>query len=57
MDPHEEAGLFFNLEDCKCLFRRLKKNEFNLSDEEHYILTRLEKMLYDKLSIREIEDL
>ena len=57
MDPHEEAGLFFGLEDCKCLFRRLKKDEFKLSDEEQSILQRLEKMLYARLSIREIEDL
>ena len=57
MDLHEETGLFLSLEDCKCLFRRLKKEESNLQDKERSILQRLEKILYSKLSIREIEDL
>ena len=57
MALHEEAGIFFSLEDCKCLFHRLKKDESNLKDEERSILQRLEKILYSKLSIKEIEDL
>ena len=57
MTAQEETGLFFSLEDCKCLFRRLKREETYLSDEESYILKRLEKILYNKLSIKEIEDL
>ena len=54
---HEETGLFLDLEDCKCLFQRFKKEEANLKDKERSILQRLEKFLYSKLSIREIEDL
>ena len=54
---HEETGLFFNLEDCKCYFKRLKKEESTLKDNERIILQRLEKILYSKLSIKEIEDL
>ena len=57
MALYEETGIFFSLEDCKCLFRRLKKDEPNLKDEERSIFQRLEKVLYSKLSIKEIEDL
>jgi len=57
MDIHGETGLLLSLEECKCLFRRLKKEEVNLSDEERCILQRLEKILYLRLSIREIETL
>ena len=52
-----EAGLFLGLEDCKCLFRKLKKEESSLSGEERVILQRVEKLLYSRLSIKEIEDL
>ena len=54
---HDETGLFLTLEDCKCLFQRLKKEEPNLKDKERNLLQRLEKFLYSKLSIKEIEDL
>ena len=62
MDPgvdskNEDAGLFIGLEDCKFIFKRLKKDEYNLKDEERFIFHRLEKLLYSKLSIKEIEDL
>ena len=57
MSLDEETGLFLGLEDCKCLFQRLKKEESNLNDKERNILQRLEKALYFKLSIKEIEDL
>ena len=57
MATHEEAGLFFDLDDCKCLFKRLKKEEIDLNDRELNIFQRLEKILFAKLSIREVEDL
>jgi len=50
-------GLFFNLQECKCLYSRLKKEEAKLADDELFLLNRLQKMLYSVLSIREIEDL
>ena len=55
MDSKEEPGLFLNLDECKCLFNKLKKDENGLTDCESYILQRLEKMLYSRLSIKEIE--
>ena len=48
-------GLFLNLDECKCLFRKLKKEESRLDDDELFILQRVEKMLYSRLSISEIE--
>ena len=57
MDVNEETGFFINLEDCKCLFQRLKREESNLNEKELSIFQRLEKVLFSKLSIREIEDL
>ena len=50
-------GLFLDLEECKCLFHRLKKEESSLPDGERLILLRIEKMLYAMLSISEIEEL
>ena len=63
MDPNAqertntETFLYLSLEECKCLFHWLKKHEFNLSDDVRFVLQRLEKTLYSRLSIREIEDL
>ena len=54
---NEVTGFLFDLEDCIQLFKRLKKDEINLNDKELNIFQRLEKILYSKLSIREIEDL
>ena len=55
MDSDE--GLLLSPEECKCLFRKLKKEESRLNDDELFILQKVEKMLYSKLSIKEIEEL
>ena len=57
MDSPAETGLFFSLEECKCLFRRLKAMESRLEDDELYLLNRIEKMLYTRLTVKEIRDL
>ena len=57
MDSERETGLFINLDECKCLFRKLKKEESKLNDNELFILQKIEKMLYSGLSIKEIEEL
>ena len=56
-ETHEDTGLFLNVEDCKYIYKRLKKEENHLQDEERIILQRLEKLLYSRLSINEIEAL
>jgi hypothetical protein len=53
----QDVGLFLSLEECKCLYRRFKKEESKLSDDELCVFSRMEKMLYSRLSIKEIEDL
>ena len=56
-DPQGEEGLFLGLEDCKWLFRRLKKEESWLNGNERRVFLCLEKILYSRLSIKEIEEL
>ena len=53
----EAAGVFLSLNDCTVLFPRLKENEVSLSKGERMLLRRIEKVLYENLSIREIEAL
>jgi hypothetical protein len=51
------AGVFLPLEDCKAVFSRLKGLESILSAPERDVLWKLEKTLYQHLSIREVEKL
>ena len=53
----EDACFSLNLEECKLVFRKFKKDEAKLTDDELRILQRIEKMLYTKLSIKEIVEL
>jgi hypothetical protein len=53
----QEAGLFLSLKECKCLYRRLNKEEAKLGDDELRVFSRMEKMLYSRLCISEIEEL
>ena len=54
---HAVPGLFFDIQECKCLFRKLKAMESKLGDEDLFILNRIEKMLYSYLTIKEIKEL
>jgi hypothetical protein len=53
----QEADLLLNFKECKCLYRKLKTEESRLRDDELSILQRIEKTLYSRLSIKEIEEL
>ena len=53
----EEEGFCFSLKECKCIFRILKAMESKLNDEELYLLNKIEKLLYSRLTIKEINDL
>ncbi|MDR0312471.1 MAG: hypothetical protein LBI14_02615 [Treponema sp.] len=53
----QELSLLLNFKECKCLYRKLKPEESKLRDDELSILQRIEKMLYSRLSIREIEEI
>ncbi|AEF80854.1 hypothetical protein [Leadbettera azotonutricia] len=53
----DEDGVFLDMDDCKALFLAFKKDEANLSDAKRDILRRIEKLLYARLTVQELEDL
>lgn len=52
-----ESMLEINQEEAICLYRLLKKQESNLDNRLIRLLTKIERMLYEKLSIEELERL
>jgi len=57
VDNNTEAGIFLTLNECSVLFPRLKRNESSLSVKESAVMLRIEKYLYENLSISEMEEL
>ncbi len=51
----EEPGIFFNLDELKILFSGLKTHEEDLAGDAKTMLNKIEKVLYNYLSIREFE--
>ena len=49
------SGIFLSLEELMVLFPVLKKNEALLNNKERRLLVKIEKNLYEHLSISEIE--
>ncbi|GHV84975.1 hypothetical protein AGMMS50230_05830 [Spirochaetia bacterium] len=47
---------FLSLDEIKAVFPRLKQNEPFLGDGERQVLWRMEKTLYEHLSLAEIEN-
>lgn len=56
-DGADRAGIWLDLRECKVLFSRLKGMETRLSAPERELLLRIEKTLYERLSIGELETL
>jgi hypothetical protein len=52
---YSNPGVFINLEELLVLVPLLKKNEDRLSGKERQILVKMEKELYEHLSIADIE--
>ena len=50
-----ESGVFLSLEELMVLFPLLKKSEALLNNKERRLLVKIEKNLYEHLSIAEIE--
>ena len=48
-------GLFLSLDELGAIFPRLKRNESLLTPGERRILSRMEKVLYEHLSVADIE--
>jgi hypothetical protein len=55
MEKMENPGLFLNLDELKMLFSELKTHEDTLKPNVELILIKIEKILYDHLTIKEIE--
>jgi site-specific recombinase XerD len=53
----DEAGVFLTLQDLKTVFPFLKEEENLLSPVEQATFLKIEKKLYEYLSIEEMEDL
>jgi hypothetical protein len=51
----EVEGTFLTLKELLVIFPRLKKWESHLSVTEHTVLNHIEKILYEYLSVQEIE--
>jgi len=56
-DTDREAGIFLSLIECTHLFPGLKEKEASLNKDERRILLKIEKVLYDNLSIQEVDEL
>jgi hypothetical protein len=54
---YDEPGVFLTLQDLKAVFPCLKRDEGALSPAEQTVLQRVEKKLYEYLSIEEMEEL
>ena len=52
-----EKGVFLSLGEARHLFPLLKKEESSISKEQRAIMLKIEKVLYENLSIREMEEL
>jgi hypothetical protein len=50
------TGLFLTLEELSVLFPWIKKNEAFMDVRERQLLSRIERTLYEHLSIEEIEN-
>jgi hypothetical protein len=55
MDPSKTPGLFLTVEELCSVFSRLKKNEAELDAQERAVLLKIERVLYENLSIQELE--
>ncbi len=55
MNNPQVPGLFFNLDELKILFSNLKNHEDDLSPDSESVLIKIERVLYDYLTIGEIE--
>ncbi|MDR0386395.1 MAG: hypothetical protein LBH57_00005 [Treponema sp.] len=57
MDYPQGAGVFIGLTELMAIFPRIKKGERAMAEEERRVLTKMEKALYEYLSVEEAEEL
>lgn len=56
IDTENERGVFFSMEELAVIFPIVKKNESFLDLRGRQVLNRIERILYDHLSIEDIEN-
>ncbi|MDR2393496.1 MAG: hypothetical protein LBD93_05005 [Treponema sp.] len=57
MEYKHDGGVFFTFNELKALFPQLKKGENTLLPAEREVLLKIERILYEQLSIQEMEGL
>jgi hypothetical protein len=57
MEHPQEAGVFITLQELSALFPRLKRAEHTMNSAERHVLIKLERTLYEYLSVSEAEEL
>lgn len=57
METNGIVGLFLSLSELRMIFPRLKAQELSMGSGERELLRKIELMLYDHLSIEEMENL
>jgi hypothetical protein len=57
MEYKQQEGIFFTFNELKTVFPWLKKRENTLSSVERTLLLKIERALYEQLSIQEVEGL
>jgi hypothetical protein len=57
MDYPQGAGVFIGLDDLVAIFPRIKQGEPAMNSAERQTLAKLEKALYEYLSVEEAEEL
>lgn len=55
VQAEEPAGIFLTLEELLILFPLLKRNEALLHNAERQLLVKIEKQVYERLSIADLE--
>jgi hypothetical protein len=55
-DTEDEKGLFLSMEELEVIFPFVKKSEAHLDLKGRQLLTRIERILYNHLSIEDIEN-
>jgi hypothetical protein len=53
----QDAGVFIDFGELLAIFPRIKRGEYTMNPAERQVLTKLEKVLYEYLTVEEVENL
>ncbi|MDR0759227.1 MAG: hypothetical protein LBF74_03855 [Treponema sp.] len=53
----QDAGVFIGFGELLAIFPRIKRGEYTMNPAERQVLTKLEKVLYEYLTVEEVENL